>query len=322
MTSNLKEPTFSFRQLIEKNAINFGFLLLIIVACIALPKFRSINNALIVTRGFSMVTIVAMGQAMVLISGGFDLSVGAIATCAALVCAYAMNTLGLPIGVAILLGILVGVACGLFNGWLVAILRVNPLIATLGSMMVFNGIVLILSRGYPITFLPQSFKYLGQGYFLKVPVPIWLMIIVAIVLSIVLSKTVYGRKVYAVGGSEKTSLFVGINVAYIKITTYMICGALAGFAGIILSSRLDTAQAGMSASWNLPSIAAAVIGGVALFGGEGKIYRVLIGGALIGVISNILILFHLSSYWQDLVTGIILISAVAAEAIQIKKESI
>ena len=306
----------TFFKIIEKHAILVVFALIVIIAALFLPKFRTTINALVVIRQFSMIAIVAIGQGVVLISGGFDLSVGAIASFCGMASGYFLTSLGMPVWLGVILGILVGAVCGLFNGILVSLIRINPLIATLASSWIFNGIILVTTKGWPISNLPSGFSFLGQGKIFSIPVPIWMMIIVTLLLTILFAKTVYGRNLYAIGGSEKTSIFVGINVKAIKMSAFIISGTLAGFAGIILTSRLATAQVGAAEQWTLPSVAAAVIGGIGLYGGEGKIYRVVLGAALMGVISNILVLFHVSSYWQSLISGFILITAVAVGAMQ------
>ncbi|MGD9290919.1 MAG: ABC transporter permease [Desulfobacterales bacterium] len=306
-------------KIAEEHAVFIVFAIIVIVAAICLPKFRTPINALVVIRQFSMIAIVAIGQGVVLISGGFDLSVGAIASLCGMASGYFLTSLGMPVWLGILLGVLVGNMCGLFNGMLVSFVRINPLIATLASSWIFNGIVLVTTKGWPISNLPSGFGFLGQGKIFSIPVPIWLMVLVALFFTILLGKTVYGRNIYALGGSEITSIFVGINVKLIKLSAFAISGTLAGFAGIILTSRLATAQAGAAEQWTLPSVAAAVIGGLSLYGGEGKIYRVILGAALMGVISNILVLFRVSSYWQSLISGFILITAVAVGAMQRSK---
>ncbi len=304
------------KELVGKNTILIIFLVIIAVASIFLKNFRTIDNVLMIARQFSMVGIIAMGQAIVLISGGFDLSVGAIASLCGMASAYAAVFLGWPLWLCILIPILLGGICGVFNGVLVSIIKINPLIATLASGWVFSGIILVATKGWPITGLPKPFLFLGQGRLFNIPLPIILMIAICIILTIFLSKTYFGRYLYALGGSEKTSLFVGINVDLVKLSAYVIAGALAGFAGLILTSRMGTAQAGAADAWTLPSIAAAVIGGIMLGGGKGSIYGVIVGAALMGVIGNILVLFQISSYWQTLVTGFILIIAVAIDALR------
>ncbi len=304
------------KELFGKNTILIIFLVIIAVASVFLKNFRTIDNVLMIARQFSMVAIIAMGQAIVLISGGFDLSIGAIASLCGMASAYVAVVLGWPLWLCILVPVILGGICGVFNGVLVSIIKINPLIATLASGWVFSGIILVATKGWPITSLPKPFLFLGQGRLFNIPLPIILMIAICIILTIFLSKTYFGRYLYALGGSEKTSLFVGINVDLVKLSAYVLAGALAGFAGLILTSRMGTAQAGAADAWTLPSIAAAVIGGIMLGGGKGSIYGVIVGAALMGVIGNILVLFQISSYWQTLVTGFILIIAVAIDALR------
>jgi len=312
--------TYKIKDIVGKNTILIIFLAIIAIASIFLRNFRTIDNLLMIGRQFSMVAIIAMGQAIVLISGGFDLSVGAVASLCGMASAYAAVILGWPLWMCVIAAILVGGLCGLFNGAMVSFIRINPLIATLASGWVFSGIILVASKGWPITGLPKSFLFLGQGRLFNIPLPILLMVAICILLSIFLIKTYFGRYLYALGGSEKTSLFVGINVSIVKLWAYVIAGAMAGFAGLILTSRMGTAQPGAAEAWTLPSIAAAVIGGITLGGGKGNIYGVIIGAALMGVIGNILVLFQISSYWQSLVTGFILITAVAIDALRTREK--
>lgn len=305
-----------FTGFVGNNSTLVIFIVIVLVAVIALPKFRTLDNALTVIRQFSLITIVAVGQAVVLISGGFDLSVGPIATLASFVSVYLIMFKQLPVSVAIIIGILAGALCGAINGLLVSRVRINPLIATLSTSLLFQGVILVATKGWPIPELKEPFTFLGQGYFLKIPVPIYAMVAVVIGASVILSKSIYGRYVYAIGGNERTSIFVGINVANIKLVNYIICGSLAAFAGIILASRLGTAQIGSADTWSLPSIAAAVIGGVSLAGGKGRVFNVVVGAALLGVISNILVSFRVSSYWQSLATGLILLIAVSIDSLK------
>ncbi|MCP4399634.1 MAG: ABC transporter permease [bacterium] len=307
------------KRFVGSNTILFIYLLMIFIAGIMLPNFRTLQNFLMVARQFSMIAIVVMGQAIVLVSGGFDLSVGAVASLCGMATGFMMADLGWPVWVAIIVGTAIGALCGMFNGFLVAKIGINPLISTLSSSWVFNGIILVTTKGWPVTEIPKPFMFLGQGYIASIPFPIILMIGIGIVLTAVLSRTFYGRYIYAIGGNEISSLFAGINVTKIKISVYMLSGALAGFGGIVLTSRLATAQVGAAEAWTLPSVAAAVIGGVSLSGGEGTIYGALVGAALMGTIGNILVLFHVSSYWQSLVSGFILIIAVTVDTFQTKK---
>jgi ribose transport system permease protein len=304
----------------DENVILIVFIVIIGIVSAILPRFRTFYNILIVIRQFSLITIVSMGQAIVLISGGFDLSVGNIVALTNMAVAYMMVFQGWPIWLSVILAILIGTTCGIINGLLVAKIKINPLIATLAMGWVYSGVILVTAKGWPITDLPKGFNVLGQGYFLGIPLPIYFLIVIAIVLSIFLSKTINGRYLYAIGGSEKASLLAGLNTSNLRMLSYSICGFLAGFSGVVLASRMGTAQANAGEPWTLPTVAAAVIGGVSLFGGKGRIYGVLIGGAILGVINNILVLMKISAYWQTLISGFILLFAVSIDAMRKRRE--
>ena len=303
-------------QLNEEITILMIFLFIFIVVSIIVPQFRTIYNFLSVFRQFSLISIVAMGETLVLISGGFDLSVGSIAALSGMFTAHMMVTFNWPIWLSVIIGMSIGGFCGLLNGLLVGKVKINPLIATLASGWIFNGIILITTKGWPVAELPKPFYFLGQGYLLGIPFPIIIMLVIGVILSVFLSKTVYGRNIYAVGGNERASILSGLNVDNVKIMVFVMCGLFAGFAGIVLSSRMGSAQATGGTQWPLPAIAAAVIGGFSLSGGKGKIYGVIIGSALLGIINNILVLLHVSPYWQSLISGFILIGAVAIDTIR------
>jgi len=294
------------------------FIFIIAVVAIIIPEFRTLYNMKIVMRQFSLITIVAMGQALVIVTGGFDLSVGAIVALSGMAGTYFSVILHWPVGLAVLAATIIGAVCGVFNGLLITRIRINALIATLASGWIFQGVILVTTKGWPISNFPPNFAFIGQGHFLGIPLPIIYMVVIGIILYIFLSRTIYGRVLYAIGGSEKASTFAGIPVNNYKFAVFVICGALAGFAGIILDSRMGSAQATAGLDWTLPSVAAAVIGGVALSGGRGKIYGVIIGSALLGIINNILVLFKVSSYWQSLISGFILILAVTADSLRKK----
>jgi len=263
--TNIKNSFFSRKVLNsilnnDENVILIIFMIIIAVVSAILPTFRTSYNILIVIRQFSLITIVAMGQSLVLISGGFDLSVGNIVALTNMAVAYMMVFLGWPIWLCVVIAVLIGTICGVVNGFLVAKVKINPLIATLAMGWVFSGIILVSAKGWPITDLPKGFDVLGQGYFLGIPLPIYFMVFVAIVLTIFLSRTINGRYLYAIGGNEKSSILAGLNVSNLRMLSYSICGTLAGFSGVVLAARMGTAQANAGVTWTLPTVAAAVIG--------------------------------------------------------------
>ena len=305
---------FVHREFSDEFYLFLVFLFIVVMAGIFVPRFFTFYNILSVVRQFSLITIVAIGGAVVLISGAFDLSVGAIAGMAGILAAHLMVTYSWPVWASILLGVLVGVLAGVFNGLLVTKIKIQPLITTLASSWIFKGVILITTQGWPVTKLPESFQAIGQGQTWRIPNPIIIMVVIGILVSVFLSQTVYGRFLYALGGNERASRLAGLNVDRLRILAFVFSGALAALAGILLAARMGSAQADGGASWPLPSIAAAVIGGVSLSGGKGKIYGVMLGAALLGIINNILVLLHISSYWQDLISGFIVLVAVSIDS--------
>ena len=306
--------TLNFIKSNDEISILIIFIGMMLFASIGIPAFRTLYNVKVVIRQFSLVTIVAMGQAIVLITGMFDLSVGAIVALSGITGSYLVVMRDWPVWLSVLGAITVGCCCGLFNGFLVSKVKINPIIATVASGWIFSGIILVTTEGWPISNFPSNFAFLGQGSFLGIPLPILMMITIAIIITFFLSRTIYGRFLYAVGGNEKGCVFAGVNVGKYKIMAYAICGTLSGLAGVILASRMGSAQAESGLSWTLPTVAACVIGGVSLQGGKGKIYGVVIGAALLGTINNILVLIRVSPYWQSLISGLILLFAVAYDS--------
>jgi len=310
------------RKMSDEISILIIFISIIVVISIIIPRFRSIKNLLTVTRQFSLIAIVAMGQSIVLISGGFDLSVGSIAGLAGITSGHLMVTFGLPIWISIIAGIIVGILCGLINGLLISKVRISPLIATLATSWIFSGAILVFTKGWPVTNFPKRFEFLGQGYVLGIPLPIIIMLLICVILYVFLSQTIFGRQIYAKGCNQKASRLAGLNTDFITIVVFILSGALSAVGGIVLASRMGSAMANAGSTWALPSIAAAVIGGVSLAGGKGNIFGVLIGVALLGVINNILVLLHISSYWQRLISGLIVIGAVSIDAVRKYRESL
>lgn len=320
--STTEKKLFKKGRISDEVSLLLIFLGIVLVMSVILPRFRTVHNILTVVRQFSLVAIVAMGESLVLISGGFDLSVGAVAALTGIFTCHLMVTFMWPIWLSVLVGILLGALCGVFNGVLITKVKINPLIATLASSWIYMGIILITTKGWPVIDMPQKFYFLGQAYVLGIPFPIIIMILVGIILTIFLSQTIYGRFIYAIGGNTTASKLSGLNVDKIKILVFILCDSLAALAGIILCSRMGYAQASNGENWPLPAIAAAVIGGVSLAGGKGKIYGVAIGAALLGIISNILVLLHISSYWQSLISGLIVIGAVSIDAVRKSRETL
>ncbi len=296
---------FSYRE----SAIFLALILLMTVVTIFAPNFMSGSNLYLVSRQISFVAIVAYGELFVILTGGIDLSVGSIMGLSGVISALAMAN-QLPIWLSVLLGLLTGIACGLLNGLLISYVRIAPFIVTLGTLSFARGVILIITKGWPVTNIPKPFLVVGQGDFLALPIPVWVMIVLGLAAHFVLSKTTFGRRTYAIGGNEQATFLSGINVKKIKVFLYMVSGAMAAVVGIILVARFNSAQADTGSGWELDAIAAAVIGGTSLSGGEGTILGTIIGAFIMSTLTNGLRILSVPQEWQIVTTGIIIIFAV------------
>jgi ribose transport system permease protein len=220
---------------------------------------------------------------------------------------------------AILVGIATGFLLGLFNGLFVSYVGITPFIVTLGMLSMARGAVWVITKGWPITEIPDSFLFIGQGDVFGIPFPVIIMIICAVIAHIILKYTVFGRRIYAIGGNEEATELSGINIKKIKLMVYGIAGLCASLTGIILVARFNSAQSAMGEGWELDAIAAAVIGGTSLMGGSGSALGVLVGAAIMGVIRNGLVLMKVSSYWQTMIIGAIIVLAAVIDIIKGKR---
>jgi len=303
-----------------KKYFNLNILFILIGMCVILsfasPNFLKSENLFSVARAFSYIAIMAIGECMVIITAGIDLSIGSVFGLAGVVASIALTKWGFGIIFGILAGILTGGLCGVVNGLLITKVKLPPFIATLGTLSIARGICFVLTRGYPIIGLPKRFLYLGQGYIGVVPVPVFIMIFLVIVFSVFLNKTVTGRRIYALGGNEEATRVSGVNVDKIKLIVYGLTGALAGFAGIITASRLGVGQAVAGVGYEMDAVAAVIIGGASLSGGKGTMSGMLVGAAIMGVLNNALVLLNVSAYWQEIVIGCVIIFAVTADQLR------
>jgi ribose transport system permease protein len=299
------------QSILKKLGPIIGLLVIIIIISILSPNFLSINNILNVLRQVSINALIAFGMTFVILTGGIDLSVGSILALTGAVTAGLMASGVDPI-LAMMVGLLLGATLGAINGLIIAKGKVAPFIATLATMTIYRGLTLVYTEGRPISGLGDSvtFQLLGKGYFLGVPIPVVTMIISFVVLYFILKKTTFGRRVYAVGGNEEASILSGINANRIKIYVYALTGLLAALASMILTSRLNSAQPTAGNMFELDAIAAVVLGGTSLTGGRGWIVGTLIGVLIIGVLNNGLNLIGVSSFFQQVVKGAVILLAV------------
>ena len=289
--------------------------LIIITASISSPYFLTAYNLKAVIRSLAFVGIVAIGQACLLLLGEIDLSVGSIAGLCGVIGGILMVNVGINPYLSLILCLILGAILGFLNGLIVVSLKLNALIVTIGTAGIFKGINLVISKGRAITGIPKEIYFLGQGYLFNIPMPFVIMLIVLVLIVFLTKYTPFGRYMYAIGNSREASWILGIKVNFIRISTFMITGLLSALAGMIMVARLGSSQPAIGELWVLNSIAAAVIGGVALTGGIGSPAGALVGAAIIGVIENIIVLYGVSVYWQTAVSGSIIVGAVALDSI-------
>lgn len=303
--------TASKQGMIQKLVPFLGLFLIITIITILNPDFLSVNNLLNVLRQVSINAIIAFGMTFVILTGGIDLSVGSILALTGAVTAGMMAGGTDPV-LAMLLGLILGALLGAVNGVLIAKGNVAPFIATLATMTIYRGLTLVYTEGRPISGLGDSlsFQLLGKGYFFGIPIPVVTMLISFGILYFILKKTTFGRRVYAVGGNEEASKLSGIKTGRIKIYVYALTGFLSALAALILTSRLNSAQPTAGQMFELDAIAAVVLGGTSLTGGRGWIVGTLIGALIIGVLNNGLNLIGVSSFFQQVVKGLVILFAV------------
>lgn len=273
----------------------------------------TIANILNVLRQISINGMIAIGMTFVILTGGIDLSVGSILALSTVTACSFAHPDTFPLIVPIFIGLLVGTGCGVLNGVIIAKGRVAPFIVTLGMMTTARGLTLVYTNGRPVINLSDGYNYIGGGYVGEFPLPIIIFMGVVVFGVFVLNFTKFGRHVYAVGGNELAARASGLNVSSIKVAVYSIAGALSGLSGIVLSSRVMAGSPAVGLGYELDAIAAVVIGGTNLSGGVGSIGGTIVGALIIGVLNNGLDLMNVSSYYQQIVKGMIIVTAVLLE---------
>jgi ribose transport system permease protein len=293
-----------------------SLLALCILTSILTDRFLSPLNLTNILVQSSIMAVIAIGMTFVIIGGGFDLSVGSTVALAGCVAVMVMVKFGITAG--LLAGIATGAAVGLVNGLVIAKLSVNPFITTLGTMVLVRGLVFLVTGGAPVgdEGLPSAFIAFGSARYLGVHYLVWVPAILLIVLSWVMYSTPYGRRIYATGGNCEAAYLSGVPVDRIIASTYVWCGALAGLAGVMLAARLQSGQPTAGEFYELTAIAAVVLGGASLHGGEGTLYKTIIGVFIMVVLGNSLNLLNVDSYWQRVAIGAVIIAAAAADRLR------
>jgi ribose transport system permease protein len=299
--------------------------LIVLVVALALlsGRFLTFANERNILLQISVNLCLSIGMTLVILTGGIDLSVGAtLALAGAVAAGLLKNGLPLkPLGVALVFtpfgamvaGIAIGFALGLFNGIAITRFKLPPFVATLGMLSIGRGLTMLWTGGFPITDLGARFGFIGAGFWLGIPMAVWISVALVAIFYVVSQRTTLGRYIYAVGGNEKATAYSGVDVERVKLWVYALCGALAGVTGLIVTARLDAADPKAGLGYELDSIAAVVIGGISLSGGRGSIFGTVLGCLIIGVLNNGLFLLDVSPFWQQVVKGFVIIAAVALD---------
>jgi len=307
---NLKTKLLSWLQ----RASSLVILILVVIIFSALSdNFFTTSNLSNITLQSSLVAIITIGMTMVMLTAGIDLSVGSIAALSGTICAGLMTRNELPITVAIIGGIVVGIVAGLINGGLIVFGKIPPFVATLAMLGVARGLTLVYTEGRPISGFERTFTNLGTQNVGPLPMPVFIWLVLLLISFFVLRNTRFGLYIYAIGGNEETARLAGIRVRLIKTLVYALSGAFASISGILLTARLWSAQPQMAVGIELDAIAAAVLGGVSLFGGVGSVIGASIGALIIGALGNGLNLLRISSYNQQVIKGLVFIVAAALD---------
>jgi len=313
-----KAITNKFTEFAKDNTMFLFLIILFVLSLIFVPRFASAGNILNVLIQIAINALIATGMTFVILSDGIDLSVGSVAALAGIAAAafiklFPNASILVSIMVIISTAVVVGGICGFVNGFCVARLNVPPFIATLAMMNVARGLAYVFTDAKPIFGLPETFGWVGLRSIGPIPVTIILMVIVIAIAYTILSKTCFGRYVYAVGSNKDVAKLSGINVTKIKFSVYMICGILAALAGVVLASKLQNGQATAATGYELNAIAAVAMGGTSMSGGRGGMIQTVFGLFVIGIINNALSLLGVSSYWQIIAMGVIILIAVVID---------
>ena len=323
--SNLQSPIKRHRFTRSRE---FGLVVLLVVIVILFrilfpvswEYFATFENFSSVVRNMAFEGILALGMMLMLVGGTFDLSVGATASMVGVVTGWLMKKSGWPVPVAVTTGLALAAFSGFVNGFVVAKVRVNALITTLGTMGIFSGIALLVG-GPGITFLPPEFSRLGQAQFLGLQAPVWLMITLGVVCHYCLAHTRFFRQFYYVGSNPKAAFLSGLNVERLQIFSFTLMGLLAGLAGIVYAARVATASSTVGVGKELGAITACILGGASLQGGRGTAWGALLGVLFVALIQNMLLIKQVRPEWQGIILGLVLVFAVAVDALLNRKQS-
>ncbi len=301
-------------------ALIFLLVVIAIIMSFSSPVFLNKQNIEAILLALSVEATIAIGMAILIISGGLDLSVGSTLAFTGVVTGLALSA-GLPTPLAILIGLIAALLVGLVNGLLVAKMKINPFITTLGMNITIRGLLLVIAGGRAVLNLPASFTVIGQGRLFNIQYPTYIMLVLVIIGDILARNHRFFRQNYYIGGNEKAARLSGINVDQVKIVNYCLVALLSGVAGLLITARFGSASVTVGNGTELRVITATIIGGASLNGGEGSVFGAFLGALLMGVLANALNLLGVDVYWQNLITGLILIIAVIVDVINEQRKN-
>ena len=301
----------------------YGIPIALIIICVVLivttKSFASMDNVFNILRQISILTIAAMGTTLILISGGIDISMGSVMAFSGVVSIALIVDAGIDYRVAILVALCAGALVGALNGVLVTVIKIPPFIATLGTMQMVRGLCFVYTGGYSLYGdIPQAFTNIGRGYIGVVPVPVIIMVLAVVVFYLIANYTKIGIYTYSIGCNEKASRLSGINVKKVRLILYTLAGVMSALAGVLLSARLNSAQANVANGFEFDILTAVVLGGTSIYGGKGNIARTMLGAIVIGVINNGMTLLNVNTFYQMIANGAILVLAIALDRINAK----
>lgn len=306
-----------FKTLFERYAIYFVLVFIIILFAVLNPVFLTPTNLINILRQTSIIGILAVGMTFVILTGGIDLSIAGVIACTGVITAQLM-LVGLHPVFACLASIVFAVLVGMINAFFTHEFKLNPMIVTLATLQILNGIAYILTGGIPVYGFTESFKVIGQGYLGFIPVPVIIMVVLFLIGHFILKYTSFGQTVYGIGGNEEAVRLTGIDIRFNKYKVYVLCSVLAAIAGMVLLSRVNNAQPNAGDGYEMDVITGVVLGGVSMSGGEGKISGVFAGILVMAVLGNGMLLMNISEYYQWVVKGIVMLAAISYDRI-IKK---
>lgn len=313
----MKTKKFNFNNFLKNNVAWVILLLICVIFSIMNPQFLTVRNIRTVLDQNAYLIVASCGIVLIQMSGNLDISIGYQMSIIGVMCATLMTSVQLPVIAVIAVGVVLGIAMSVFNCWLAEKLKLSWLIVSLATQNIFLGISYLFSGSKTINNFPDSFKFLGQGYVGPVPFAILLAAVSFIVMDFVLSKTYFGRYIYALGGNEDATRLAGINVRRMKYAISFIAGAFVGLSSLMLISRMSSAQSGIGPGTEFTVITAIFLGGVSIRGGEGKLSSVLAGVLLLGILTNGMQLSGIDTYWQSICKGILMIAAIAFDVYQL-----